>query len=602
MRPLNSAPFSQPLAEENDSKGVIITGAGPVGLMIALKLGMAGISVNVIEKNTGLSQQPRACGYHGAALAALKRTPVYKEAVELGFFGNGICWRKPLIEDGGAGTKMGDIIASLVFASNEETQDEHGNGVLYLPQPKLTELFYKAALQTGFVKVHFAHELCEIHDSEDSVTAVAQRPTGESKKFKGIFLVGADGGKSTTRKILNIPFKGHSWPERIVATDVLLEDKFLDPIFPTSMPFGALGLTTGLLDADAVADTLIMIMNEDKPVDLLNVYSDERKRVFQTFVDPMSSQNKLRCASEAEIATEDWFLRAVVKKTPEILEAFGSEMNHNYPKKYVATLRLRGSSYYELGLQHGQQAKEQIYTNIKTYITFFQETSGMKTWEEAKERSKIFVPTLKELYPETLEEMRGIAEGARLDMGDILALNVRSEIGLTNYPNTPKEEPPAITDGCTSIVQRSQDGSTVVLAQNWDWLEQLHDGMFMNEAGLVGKIGVNSHGVGICMNALRCGALSTDRLPTHVMCRRVLGYAKTFEEAVAMLDQYGCACAFNLAVADVQGKFATVEITPNGLSVIKPLSEDDYTKVPGKGPNFVAHTNHVMTPPMEFPE
>jgi isopenicillin-N N-acyltransferase-like protein len=85
------------------------------------------------------------------------------------------------------------------------------------------------------------------------------------------------------------------------------------------------------------------------------------------------------------------------------------------------------------------------------------------------------------------------------------------------------------------------------------------------------------------------------------MCRRVLEYAKTFEEAVAMLDQYGGACAFNLAVADVHGKFANVEITPNGLSVIRPLSEDDYTEVPGKGPNFVAHTNHVMTPPMEFP-
>jgi isopenicillin-N N-acyltransferase-like protein len=291
-------------------------------------------------------------------------------------------------------------------------------------------------------------------------------------------------------------------------------------------------------------------------------------------------------------------------------------MTENYPRPYVATLRLRGSSYYDIGLQHGQQAKQLIYTNIKTYTTFFQETAGMKTWQDAKERSKTFIPTLEKLYPEILEEIRGIAEGAQLDREDILALNVRSEIGLTNYSNTPKEAPPAITDGCTSIVQRSQDGSTVILAQNWDWLEQLHDGMvimdiitpdgetrlqFLNEAGLVGKIGVNSHGVGICMNAIRCGALSTDRLPTHFMCRRVLQYAKTFDEAVTMLDQYGGACSFNLAMADVQGNFATVEITPNGLSVIGPLSEGDSTKVSGKGPNFVAHTNHVMTPPMEFP-
>lgn len=291
-------------------------------------------------------------------------------------------------------------------------------------------------------------------------------------------------------------------------------------------------------------------------------------------------------------------------------------MAQNYPRPYVATLRLRGSSYYEIGVQHGQQAKEQIYANIKTYATFFQEMAGMDTWGDAKERSKVFIPTLARLYPEALEEMRGIAEGAQLDVEDILALNVRSEISLTNYPNAPKETRPAITDGCTSIVQRSQDGSIIVLAQNWDWLEQLHDGMvildivtpdgktrlqFLNEAGLIGKIGVNSNGFGFCMNALRCGALATERLPTHVMCRRLLEYAKTFDEAVAMLDEYGGACSFNLVMADVQGKLATVEITPNGLSVITPLSDSDSTKVSGKGPNFVAHTNHIMTPPAEFP-
>lgn len=293
-------------------------------------------------------------------------------------------------------------------------------------------------------------------------------------------------------------------------------------------------------------------------------------------------------------------------------------MAHSQQKPHVATLHLRGKSPYEIGLQHGQLAKQQILNNITTYTSFFQETAGLKNWEEAKERSTIFLPTLEKLYPEILEEIQGIADGAQLDREDILALNVRSEISLTNYENTPSEEriPPPITDGCTAIAQCSQDGSTVVLAQNWDWLEDLHHGMvildiitpdgetrlqFLNEAGLVGKIGVNSHGVGICMNALRCGALTTDRLPTHFMARRLLQYAKSFDEAVAMLDQYGGACTFNLVVADVQGKFATVEISPNGISVILPPSKRDSTEIPGMGSSFVAHTNHVLTPSSDFP-
>ncbi|KAE8382503.1 FAD/NAD(P)-binding domain-containing protein [Aspergillus bertholletiae] len=428
MQPAASTPASQPSANQQSPKQVIVVGAGPVGLMTALKLGTAGIAVQVIEKNAELSRAPRAVGYHGAALAALKRTPVYKEAAKMGFSGNGICWRKPLVEDGEGGMKMGDIVAALPFASNNETRDDHGNGVLYLPQSQLTQLLYNAALQTGLVKVHFNLELCEIHESEDSVTAVARNLGGELEKCQGVFLVAADGGKAASRKILNIRFKGHSWPERLIAVDALLEDKYLDSILPTSMvihpvhfglvtplepvqpgkktlyrctiavdpndertdaelvsesnlmtfmdiiapgprpldakilnssayrthqlcastmrkgrcilagdaahlnnPFGALGLTTGLLDADAAADALDLIINEKKPMDLLDLYSDERRRAFQTFVDPLSTQNKLRCASDPDTVGNDWFLRGLVNKTPEILESFARPFFEIWP-------------------------------------------------------------------------------------------------------------------------------------------------------------------------------------------------------------------------------------------------------------------------------
>jgi hypothetical protein len=94
------------------------------------------------------------------------------------------------------------------------------------------------------------------------------------------------------------------------------------------------------LDADALADALDMIINERKSIDLLDIYSDERRRVFQNFVDPMSSQNKLRCANEPETATEDWLLRAMIKKTSEIIEAFGRPFFDFWPtdmRKLVAS-------------------------------------------------------------------------------------------------------------------------------------------------------------------------------------------------------------------------------------------------------------------------
>ena len=293
-----------------------------------------------------------------------------------------------------------------------------------------------------------------------------------------------------------------------------------------------------------------------------------------------------------------------------------SDETTRYPSPYVPVLKLAGSPY-EIGFQHGQQAKTYINSNIRAYSTWFQQTAGL-SWTEAKQRATTFVPTLQRLYPEILDEIQGIADGAGLERDDILAINVRSEIGLTIYDDSPENEPPAITDGCTALAQTSSDGSKTILAQNWDWIEGLENGMivvdittdegtrmqFLNEAGLVGKIGLNSHGFGLCNNAIKCGAMSNERFPTHVMSRRLLQYARSVDEAVDMLEMYSGACATNYVLADAKGTICDVEVSPRGISSIVPLpkaSETDNSQA-GHGPMFVAHTNHIVSPPGSFPK
>ncbi|KAL2822239.1 acyl-coenzyme A:6-aminopenicillanic acid acyl-transferase-domain-containing protein [Aspergillus cavernicola] len=307
---------------------------------------------------------------------------------------------------------------------------------------------------------------------------------------------------------------------------------------------------------------------------------------------------------------------------------------------HIPTLTLHGPPY-TIGLEHGQQAASLITKNIKTYTAFFHETANL-SWSDAKTRAATFIPTLKTLYPAILDEIRGIADGSGLDFTDILALNIRSEIALTNYDNTPtppKSQPqvPEITDGCTALAQLSGDGSRLVLAQNWDWVADLADGTVvlditipgsesqgngdghgdgggketkrlftLTEAGLVGKIGLNSSGLGVCVNALRCGAFDVHRLPTHIMARYILEHGAGVGSAVEMLGELGGACAVNMLVADMEGAFASVEVTPFGISVLRPSSEeavpgDGFDLERGRGPSFVAHTNHVVTPARGFP-
>lgn len=51
-----------------------------------------------------------------------------------------------------------------------------------------------------------------------------------------------------------------------------------------------MGLSNCILSGDALAEAVMMIIHEGKPVDrMLKLYSDERRQVFQLLIDPTTS-------------------------------------------------------------------------------------------------------------------------------------------------------------------------------------------------------------------------------------------------------------------------------------------------------------------------
>ena len=117
----------------------------------------------------------------------------------------------------------------------------------------------------------------------------------------------------------------------------------------------------------------------------------------------------------------------------------------------------------------------------------------------------------------------GIAAGAKRELSDIIALNVRTEIrfGLFN-------------DGCTALSWLTSAHS--YLAQNWDWMLEQKPNLILlhitqtrkptikmvTEAGIIGKIGLNSAGVGVCLNAVQAYGMDPTRMPVHLGLRSVL--------------------------------------------------------------------------------
>jgi isopenicillin-N N-acyltransferase like protein len=102
------------------------------------------------------------------------------------------------------------------------------------------------------------------------------------------------------------------------------------------------------------------------------------------------------------------------------------------------------------------------------------------------------------------------------------------------------------------------------------------------QAGIVGKIGFNSAGVGVCLNAIRAKPVDSSKLPVHVALRVCLD-SRTKEEAFSRVtDLGGVASAQHILIADAQGPISW-EVSPKGDVQIQP-DED----------GLVCHTNHMI--------
>lgn len=89
--------------------------------------------------------------------------------------------------------------------------------------------------------------------------------------------------------------------------------------------------------------------------------------------------------------------------------------------------------------------------------------------------AKEFYSTIERLTPHLFTEIEGIAEGAEVDVLDIIALNCRSEIALGKF-----------SDGCTSLCWKKSEGARV-LSQNWDWTETVKKNLAMVSIEQSGK-------------------------------------------------------------------------------------------------------------------
>jgi 2-polyprenyl-6-methoxyphenol hydroxylase-like FAD-dependent oxidoreductase len=188
--------------------GVVVAGAGPVGLVTALKIARAGIPVLVADCEPDIVRWPRAIVYHAPTVEMLDRLGLLDELKVAGILKQDYQFR----------TVTGEIIAAP-HMSVLTPQDTAFPFNLHMPQHELASVILRNLLRIPGTEIRWNARVTGLTQDDDGVT-VAVEQNGEPREIRCRWLVGADGGRSTVRQACGLSFDGYTHPERLVATNL----------------------------------------------------------------------------------------------------------------------------------------------------------------------------------------------------------------------------------------------------------------------------------------------------------------------------------------------------------------------------------------------
>ncbi|MES2163619.1 MAG: FAD-dependent monooxygenase [Pseudomonadota bacterium] len=185
---------------------VLIVGAGPTGLVLAIRLARHGVAVRIIDKNSGPGQASRAMAVHARTLEFYRQLGFADVVVNLGIKIEAIHLREggedvaelPL-KDIGAGLSPFPFV--LAFP-----QDDH-------------ERFLVEQLKAMGVEVEWNTELESFTQDEWGVRAVLERD-GDRIACSSAYLCGCDGARSRVRESLKFDFSGGTYEHLYYVADV----------------------------------------------------------------------------------------------------------------------------------------------------------------------------------------------------------------------------------------------------------------------------------------------------------------------------------------------------------------------------------------------
>ncbi|KAH6682062.1 peptidase C45 acyl-coenzyme A:6-aminopenicillanic acid acyl-transferase [Halenospora varia] len=292
------------------------------------------------------------------------------------------------------------------------------------------------------------------------------------------------------------------------------------------------------------------------------------------------------------------------------------------PQKYEHIV-VSGNAY-ERGFQHGTKAGAKVRFNVDTY----RHSASLPSADICSYYiNDVYLPVISDKYPEGIEEMKGIADGANVGLSDIVLLNSRYD--LSRITRQAAKDANEDLGECTSmgIMIDPEEGETgpgqMFIAQNWDMSPWMLDNdtiiileavdpaadnktkprtvITLTEAGQLARSGMNSMGMSVCANSLWSSADSyphkENKSEKHhfmpmSMARRMFLSCPTMATGLRSIYSMPYHMSNNLVFGSSSGIVVNLELTPKQHFASYPTP---LTPATHSGISLITHANHFTS-------